>query len=160
MAVDILLSLKNIKGESRIAEHEEEIDVLSWSWGCSQSASLHRGMGGGSGKADFTDLAITKYYDKSSPDLMKVLAKGTHIPEGKLTIRKAGDNPLEYFIMELKHIIVTSISTGGSGADDQLTENVTLNFREFKVKYTEQTMEGGEGDKPDFAWNIAENQEA
>ncbi len=28
----------------------------------------------------------------------------------------------------MKEVIVTSLSTGGSGGEDRLTENVTLNF--------------------------------
>ena len=38
----------------------------------------------------------------------------------------------------MKEVLVTSVSTGGSGGEDRLTENVTLNFAEFKVEYTPQ----------------------
>ena len=34
------------------------------------------------------------------------------------------------------------LSTGGSGGEDRLTENVTLNFAEFKVEYTPQRADG------------------
>ena len=44
--------------------------------------------------------------------------------------------------------MITSYSTGGSGGEDRLTENVTLNFAKVKVEYTEQTATGGAGDKP------------
>jgi len=37
MAVDIFLDLDGVKGESRDSKHLETIDVLSWSWGLSQS---------------------------------------------------------------------------------------------------------------------------
>jgi type VI secretion system secreted protein Hcp len=54
-------------------------------------------------------------------------------------------------------VLVTSVSTGGSGGEDRLTENVTLNFADVKVEYVEQTATGGTGDKPSMTWNIAEN---
>jgi type VI secretion system secreted protein Hcp len=54
-------------------------------------------------------------------------------------------------------VLVTSVSTGGSGGEDRLTENVTLNFAAVKVDYVEQKKDGSAGDKPSMNWNIAEN---
>ncbi|HEX7689179.1 MAG TPA: type VI secretion system tube protein Hcp, partial [Burkholderiaceae bacterium] len=57
----------------------------------------------------------------------------------------------------MTEVLVTSVSQGGSGGEDRLTENVTLNFASVKVDYVEQTPKGGTGDKPSMNWNIAEN---
>ena len=57
----------------------------------------------------------------------------------------------------MKKVLVTSVSTGGSGGEDRLTENVTLNFAQVMVNYVEQTPEGAEGAKPEFKWDIAAN---
>ena len=146
-----------IKGEAQDHAHKDEIDVLAWSWGCSNSGTFHVGGGGGAGKVNFQDMSVTKYIDKSSPDLMMHCASGKHLPECTMIVRKAGDKPLEYLTIVMKKVLVTSISTGGSGGEDRLTENVTLNFAQVKVKYVEQTPEGGEGAKPEFLWNIATN---
>ena len=43
MAVDMFLKLGDIKGESLAVGHTEEIEVLSWSWGCSQMGTTHTG---------------------------------------------------------------------------------------------------------------------
>ena len=40
--------------------HKEEIDVLAWSWGASQSGTTHLGSGGGAGKVNVQDLSFTK----------------------------------------------------------------------------------------------------
>jgi len=53
----------------------------------------------------------------------------------------------------MKEVLVTSISTGGSGGEDRLTENISLNFAEVKVEYF--TPDGKSGGV--FEWNIAEN---
>jgi type VI secretion system secreted protein Hcp len=53
--------------------------------------------------------------------------------------------------------MITSYSTGGSGGEDRLTENVTLNFAKVKLGYIEQTTTGAEGAKPEVGWDIAGN---
>ena len=157
MAVDMFIKLNGVKGESEDDKHKGENDVLAWSWGMSQSGSMHVGGGGGSGKANFQDLSITKWVDLGSVTLMQHCSKGTHIPDGQLIVRKAGDKPLEYIKLDIKEIIVSSVSTGGSGGEDRLTENVTLNFREWKMTYTPQTKTGAGGGAVDFGFNIAKN---
>ena len=134
MAVDMFLKLDDIKGESADKVHAGTIDVLAWSWGVSQSGTTHMGTGGGSGKVAVQDLSITKYVDKSSPNLLMASCVGQHFANGLLIVRKAGTTPLEYVKISLKDILISAVSTGGSGGQDRLTENVTLNFGEFKVE--------------------------
>jgi type VI secretion system secreted protein Hcp len=160
MAVDIFLKLADINGESVDSSHTDEIDVLSWSWGMSQSGTTHSGSGGGSGKVNVQDLSITKYVDSSSCDLMKCCANGKHLADGKLTVRKAGETPLEFLTIDLTEILVAAVSTGGIGSDDRMTENVTLNFRKFEIKYKKQKEDGSGEDKGDTKWDIAKNVEA
>jgi type VI secretion system secreted protein Hcp len=163
MAVDMFLVIEgDAKGETQDDKYKAEngIDVLAWSWGMSQSGTFHLGGGGGAGKANFQDISVTKYIDKSSPILMLYCSNGDHFPSAKLVVRKAGKDPLEYLVIEMKKVLITSVSTGGSGGEDRLTENVSLNFAEVKVIYTEQTETGGAGDKPEYGWNIASNKAA
>ncbi len=159
MAVDMFLNLKAIDGESSDEVHAGDIDVLAWSWGASQSGTMHLGSGGGAGKVAVQDLSVTKYVDSSSHILLKHCHKGTHIEEGTLTVRKAGGTPLEYIILKMRKIIVASVSTGGSGGEDRLTENVTLNFGEFDFAYTPQNPDGTGAAAKEFKWNIPGNVE-
>jgi len=159
MAVDMFIKIDSVKGEAQDKVHAGEIDVLAWSWGMSQSGTMHTGGGGGGGKVSVQDLSLTKWLDKSSSVLMTYCATGEQFTEAKLTVRKAGGaDPLEYFIVTMTDVIVTSISTGDSGGEDKLTENVTLNFREFKTQYQPQKADGtADGGTIDFGWNIAMN---
>ncbi|MCK9608376.1 MAG: type VI secretion system tube protein Hcp [Methylomonas sp.] len=157
MAVDMFLKIKDVKGEAQDDKHKDTIDVLAWSWGLSNSGSTHMGGGSGAGKVNVQDISVTKYIDKSSPDLMKACCNGKHFETADLIVRKAGEKPVEYLTITMTDLIVTSVSTGGSGGEDRLTENVTLNFGAVKVKYIEQTAKGGEGAKPDMGWDIAAN---
>lgn len=156
-AVDMFLKIEGIEGESQDKAHKDEIDVLAWSWGLSNSGTTHLGGGSGAGKANFQDLSITKWIDKSSPLLMARISDGAHIQSAVLVVRKAGATPLEYFKITMTDVIVTSLSTGGSGGEDRLTENITLNFAQVEVEYIPQ-KDDGSGDTPvKFGWNIAEN---
>lgn len=162
MAVDIFIKLGDMKGESQDKTHKEEIDVLAWSWGLSQSGTMHMGTGGGAGKVNVQDLSFTKYTDKSSPAIMTACCKGTHIDSAVLTVRKAGgDDPLEYYKITLTSLLVTSYSTGGSGGEERFTENVTLNFEKFHVEYQPQNAKGAkEGGVVEAKWNIVANEAA
>jgi len=157
MAVDMFLMVDGVTGESLDDAHGEEIDVLAWSWGMSNSGTAHLGGGAGAGKANVHDLTVTKYIDKSSTDLMLFCCNGKHIPECKLTVRKAGEEALEYLVITMNECMITSISTGGSGAEDRLTENVAINFAEVNVEYKPQTKEGSGGPACTMGWNIAAN---
>lgn len=158
MAVDQFIKIGDIEGESQDEVHAGEIAVLAWSWGMSQSGSMHSGTGGGAGKVSIQDVSITKYVDKSTPILMKACSDGTQFPEAKLTVRKAGTEPLEYIIITMTNVIITSVSTGGSGGEDQLTENTTLNFAEVTVDYQPQGADGSpDGGAITYGWDIAGN---
>jgi len=158
-AVDMFLKLDGIEGESRDKTHAKEIDVLAWSWGMSQSGTLHvgGGGGGGAGKANFQDISVTKWVDKSSVPLMQYLATSQYINEATLVVRHAGSEPYESEEIVMHKVIVTSVSTGGSGGEDKLTENITLNFEAFCITYTQQGEGGKAGEESKLCWNIAAN---
>jgi type VI secretion system secreted protein Hcp len=156
----MFIKIKGIDGESQDSKHKGEIDILAWSWGMSQSGTFHGGGGGGAGKANVQDLSFTKYVDKASAALMLHCCNGAHIDNATLTVRKAGKSPLEYLVINLEKCMVTSVSTGGSGGEDRLTENVTLNFAKVKVDYKEQVADGSGKAAGNFRWNIATNAES
>ena len=160
MAVDMFMELgPTIKGETQDKAFKEKgaCDVLAWSWGMSNSGTTHTGGGGGAGKANFQDLSFTKYLDKATPALMGAVAKGSHIDECKLTCRKAGEGQQKYIEITLTEVLVTSVSTGGSGGEDRLTENVSLNFAKVSFEYFVQDKKGVTASGGVFTYDIAGN---
>ena len=157
MAMDMFIQIGALKGESVDKTHKDKVDVLAWSWGMSNSGSAHIGGGAGAGKVNVQDLSFTKYIDKTTPDLMLTCCNGKHFDKATLIVRKAGEKPLEYLTITMTEVMITSISTGGSGGEDRLTENVTLNFAKVKVDYKEQTKDGTAGASPTMTWSISEN---
>jgi type VI secretion system secreted protein Hcp len=158
MAMDMFIKIKGVTGESKDAKHKNEIDVLAWSWGMSNSGSAHVGGGAGAGKVNVQDLSFTKYIDFSSTALALSCCSGKHFDDAVLVVRKAGDKPLEYLKITMEEVLVTAVSTGGSGGEDRLTENVTLNFAKVKVEYQKQGKDGAaDGGPATLGWNIQEN---
>jgi type VI secretion system secreted protein Hcp len=156
MAVDMFLKLDGVKGESKDHKHKDEIHIESFSWGMSQTGAHGSGGGGGAGKVSVHDISITKFVDKSSPTLMLNCANGKHISEGLITVRKAGEKPLEYLKIKLADILVSSVQSAGHGSD-LLTENVTLNFAKFKVEYLEQKPDGSGQPAGEMGWDVKAN---
>lgn len=157
MAVDMFLKIDNLEGESEDHKYKGWIDVLAWSWGMSQSGTMHIGGGGGSGKVNIQDVSATKYVDNCSTELMIHCSNGKHFKKANMVNRKAGENPLEYIKVELLDVLISSVSTGGSGGEDRLTENVTMNFKKCKVEYTPQKADGTAGKTKEYSWDVSAN---
>jgi len=156
MAVDMFLKLDGIKGESADHKHKEEIHIESFSWGLSQTGAHGSGGGGGAGKVSVHDISITKAFDKSSPALMLACCNGKHIPSGLITVRKAGEKPLEYLKIKLTDILVSSVQQAGHGGE-KLTENLSLNFAKFEVAYLEQKADGSGSPGGEMGWDVKKN---
>jgi len=158
MAMDQFIKFDGIKGESKDSKHATDIDVLAWSWGASNSASFGQGQGGGAGKVNIQDLSITKYVDSASPTLLQMCCNGKHIKDANLFVRKMGEHPLEYIKITLTDVIVSSISTGGSGGEDRLTENISLAFAKVKFVYTPQDDKGAASPAITSGWDLLKNE--
>jgi type VI secretion system secreted protein Hcp len=157
MAVDMFIKIETVDGESRDKTHKKEIDVLAWSWGISNSGSAHVGGGAGAGKCNVQDISFTKWVDSATPKLALACCDGKHFASATLVVRKAGEKPVEYLKIKVDEVLITSISTGGSGGEDRLTENVTLNFAKVSLDYVPQDEKGAAGTAIPMAWSIAEN---
>lgn len=161
MAVDMYLVIDKVKGETQDKAYKAKgaIDVLAWSWGASNSGTTHMGQGSGAGRANFQDISVTKYVDAASARLLQACTTGEHFTKANLVVRKAGKKALEYIKIDMKDVIITSVSTGGSGGEDRLTENVTLNFGSFHQQYTPQNEDGSGGTVMEFKYDIAAHSE-
>ena len=157
MSVDMFLKLDGIRGESADHKHKDEIHIESFSWGMSQTGVHGSGGGGGAGKVSVHDISITKHLDKASAAMMLHCCSGKHIPNGLITVRKAGDKPLEYLKIKLTDILISGVQEAGHGSE-LLTENVTLNFAKFHVEYQEQKADGSGVPGGEMGWDVKANQ--
>ena len=157
MAVDMFLKLGDLEGESIDKGNKGWMDLLAYSFGISNSGTMHMGGGGGAGKANFQDLSCTTYFEKSTPGIMSQVSTGKHWKECTLKVRKAGGEQLEYITIVMKKVMVTSCNIGGSGGEERLTVNFSLNFEEIKVIYRPQDERGKLGAEMQFEYDIGGN---
>ena len=134
-ANDTFLKIDDVVGESQDIDHLNEIDVLSWSWGASTSGRI----------TCIQDLSLVKWTDRSSPTLLMGQVQGRVYNKAILTVRNSGDTPLEYIIIEFENVSVSSISMGGSGGEERLTETMSLDFESATYTYTPQNEDGSTG---------------
>lgn len=146
-----------IKGASNHAKHKDEIPLLAWSWGVSNTGDLHSGAGSASGgKAHVQDISITKYADGSSNALLDACCTGSRIDKAYLYMTNATGEQTDYITLSLdKGVLITSVSTGGTGGEDRITENITLHFGKFTYSFQEQDDSGKPvGGAKEFAYDI------
>jgi type VI secretion system secreted protein Hcp len=133
MAADYFLKIDGIKGESLADKHKDEIDILSFSWGVSQTGTRYGG-GGGEGKATFHDLSFVHKIDKSSPVLMQTCASGMHIKEATMVGEKSSDRGGGQFLKyTFTDVIISSYQDAASQAGD-VTNVAALRFASVKVE--------------------------
>ena len=105
------------------------IDVISYSWGASQTGSSFPGGGGGAGRVNFGDLSFTKAFDELSPEIVEALVTGQHFDGATLLVDANGlpsKSPTHRY--EFGDLILSSVQHGGSGGQQQLTEHVSFSY--------------------------------
>ena len=158
MAASIFARIGTIKGESQDAEHKDEIEVLSWSWGVSRPGTMSHGGGGGAGKASFHDFHFTHHVDKASPVLMRACATGEHIKDATITVRKAGKGQQEYLVIKMTDVLVTGASMSVSADGDATAEGVTLTFAKVDLAYQPQKPDGSLDAGVHFTYDLKANE--
>ena len=146
MAVDMFLKLDGIQGESRDNKHKGEIEILSFSWGVTNSTG-QTGGGAGSGKVNVQDFSIVKQLDTTSPEFLEKACRGEHMGSGLLTLVRTGTgkgDQQEYLKIKLSDILVSSYQTGGAN-NAVPVEQVTFSFQNVEVYAAETRADGSIG---------------
>jgi type VI secretion system secreted protein Hcp len=142
-AVDYFLKIDGIKGESKDAKHKDEIQLLSYSFGDSQPATMAFGGGGGAGKVQMTDFIFTMTVNRASPPLWLACATGAHIKSVVFTARKAGKDQQEYVKIVLEEVMVSNYQSNGAAEADGLpVDSVSLNYARLVFHYHIQDEKG------------------
>jgi type VI secretion system secreted protein Hcp len=152
---DCFLKIDGVQGESKDARHKGEIDVESYSWGMEQSGSMAYGGGGGAGKVAVRDFNFVMKMNKASPRLFLAAGTGQHFKEATLTCRKAGGEQVEFMIIRMTDLLVSSFQTGGAGNTDVVpTEQISMNFAKVEFEYKEQKADGTLGGSVKAGWDV------
>jgi type VI secretion system secreted protein Hcp len=153
--IDSFMKLDKVQSESTKKGHEKEIDVLSWTWGVSNSSSLGGGGSGLSrGKAMPAELHFTHRYDSASPTIAQKCANGSHFDTALLTCRQAGGEQQEFLKVTLTHAIITNVSPAASEGGEVI-EAVSMMYNKVKYEYKPMDSTGKLGGAIVFEFDVA-----
>lgn len=156
--VDYFLKIDGVDGESSDSKHKGEIELESWSFGASNSATFSSGGGGGAGKVSMQDFHFVMKTSKASPKLLLSCAGGDHIKKATLICRKAGTEQQEFLKVTLSDVLVSSFQTGGSSHSDVLPmDQVSIAFAKIEHEYKEQKLDGTLGGAIKSGWDVKLN---
>ncbi len=156
-AYDAFLKIEGpeVKGESDRPGHEDEIEILSFSWGVSNpdAKALHGG-GSGGGKVTLSEFTITKKTDKASPVLFRnaVLGEEHHFDGDEYAIRLImvytpdEGEPVEMFSIELNDSQIAELRStvvpAERGGEDEPTESVSFSFGKIRMNVSDRDEHG------------------
>jgi len=159
LAVSAFLKIDGVKGESTDDKHKDEIDVISWSFGETNSGTAHTGGGGGAGKAKMKDFTFTMRTNKASPTLFLTGASGYHFKEARLEVCRSGGDKQRFLEIKLSDVIVSSFVSMGSsvGTDAYPMEEIMLNFGKIEITYTQMDAKGQPSGSIKAGWDVIKN---
>lgn len=142
MAVNAYLYIDGIEGPS--TSRVGSIDILSFSWGVSQTSTYGAGASGKeakAGRADFQNLSIMKVLDKTSPLLCDHCATGNILSKVYILYDKpVGDKQQPYFRIWVKDALITSVQLSGSSENPM--ESVSFAFQAVEIAYAPEKDDG------------------
>lgn len=144
---DIFLSVQTkragkVKGEAMAPGHEDEIVVTGWHWGVATTSAL--GSTQATARRAYKGLTIIKQIDSATTALMAALTTNDEVKEAKLTMRKAGEEQIDYFLVTLQKARISAVEHSTDEAGNTL-ETVTIQFNKVSVEYRPQKSAGGRG---------------
>jgi type VI secretion system secreted protein Hcp len=143
MAVNAYLIIDGIEGQS--TSRKKAIDIYSFSFGASLPTSFSQSTGESrAGRADFSDVAVSKAVDKTSPLLFQHCITGDFFKKVEIIYDKAmGNKQEDYFKIILEDAVISNISL--SGGSENPTEQLSFAFKKIKVSYNPEKDKKLEG---------------
>ena len=170
-----------IDGESKNEGHENWSEIVSFIQAISTPSGGAMGTARRSGEAISEDIVIVKQIDKSSPKLAEKMCAGEIFPKVEIHLTGPSDCSTcerTFYAYELKNVMITSYEVSGSNplayslitpapdvtmpsggpfivqAVDAPVEELSLNFEEIKVTYTECDSSGKTKGNVEYSWKV------
>lgn len=156
MAVDYFLKLATVPGESVAQNHTGEIQVLSWSWGGTQTSTVSATTGSGGGKVSLSDLNLMIQFDSSSAKLLKGLTIGQHYATATLAAVKSGaSGGVNYITLDLTEVFIASLQL--SASDEVPSCSLSLTYKSYTFNYFQQKADGTVTNAGTTAYDVTTN---
>jgi type VI secretion system secreted protein Hcp len=160
MAIDVYVSMKDIKGESTDKEHEGWLEAINWDFGMQQpsSATASTAGGGTAERVQYDSFNFTQLVNLASPKIYEYCSQGKHIPEVVIQMyRASGEKRVKYMEVKLKTVVVSAVHAGHSDTTGFPTETVSMTFGAITWTYEQQKRDGSNAGKSTGAWSLVQN---
>lgn len=152
----IYMEIEGIKGEVTMSGYEEQIELLSFSWGVGRGISMITGRTSSRevSSPSLSEVNVVKELDKSTPLIVQEATTGA---KGKKIllhfVNTGGDAEEEYLTYTLHDCLISSYSISASGAGVP-TENLALSFTKVELAYTEAGKDNVKGGSGRFGYSV------
>jgi type VI secretion system secreted protein Hcp len=150
----------DIKGECTDKGHKDWVALIGFSHEIAQPASVSQKTAGGRSaeEVEVKPYRLRKLTDAATPKLIEATCKGTHIPEVTIHLVRAGGDPLTYYEVKLKEVLISRVVHDGDpkGEYQFPTESIDLTCGSFELTYTKQKPDGSAGGNVAAKWSLAE----
>ncbi|PPC75387.1 Hcp1 family type VI secretion system effector [Pokkaliibacter plantistimulans] len=135
MQSNTYLNYEGIKGEASAEQFKDLITLLSMDWSIDRVVTAHTGtaMDREASAARLGDITITKFQDRSSPDLFKEATIGK-AKSAIFHMTKQGDKVEEIMKIELTDAMISHYSV--SIQDDRPVETIRISYTEMMMTVT------------------------
>ena len=157
---DAFLKIDGINGETDDKMFPQHIELLSYSFGSTQTGSFQYGGGGATGKVQFQDFHFSKRCDDSTVYLFDACASGKHIPKCEMSLRKAtgAGGQTVFYKATFEDVLISSQTISGQGSGDPIpTESISFNFSKLTQAYGKQKADGSVSPLVPKGWDQKKN---
>lgn len=138
MTLQVFARIGDITGDGELVGFEGAIEVVSYTWGLSTAAGGDMFGGGGAGRPQPQDVAVSLRSSSASPRLFLACATGRHFPEATIEVARVGSGPEVFARFRLQEVRVTSFVTSGADGTDAGVDSITLDYRRLTSSYARQ----------------------
>jgi type VI secretion system secreted protein Hcp len=160
MAFNAFANFGDIKGESTDKDHKDWVLITQFDYEIVQPASITQKTAGGrtAEAVQHSEFKIVKLLDAATPKLYEAACKGTHLPEVVIECWRAGGDPVKYFEVKLKEVLISGVVSNGNPKGDQQfpTETVKMTYGAIEWTYTKQKPDGSAAGQVAAKWSMAE----
>lgn len=147
-----------IKGECKLNDYGDKIEILSYSHGVMQQITGDQSnQKRTSGKPNHQDFTITKYVDLASCSLTDYCNQAKVIPLVKITVgQNETGNVIPFMVYELTNALISSVSVGGGGGGKP-QETVSFNYTKISWAYKQQIGNVTDAGTSSAKWSLETN---
>lgn len=146
------VKFEGIKGESLDKDHQGWSDLLGLNQTTFQKlVDGSTSLAGSSGSGGL--ISVIKSFDKASPKIAESLSTGKILPMVEIQICKNSSDRVCYYNYKLENVMISSYSVSGT-TDSVPIEEISFNFEQIKITYSEIKQDGTIGKTSELKWNV------